>query len=100
FRRAPQVRRKGESGTVFLRMMSLRRLTGAALAVALTAAPASVATMGAGVALARPAPDSFADLAEKLLPAVVNISTTQTLKAANPKLSLPDIPPGSPLEDL
>ncbi|WP_051610027.1 DegQ family serine endoprotease [Terasakiella pusilla] len=30
---------------------------------------------------ARPAPESFADLAEKLLPAVVNISTTQTVTA-------------------
>ena len=28
----------------------------------------------------KPAPDSFADLAAKLLPAVVNISTTQTIK--------------------
>lgn len=54
----------------------------------------------AAPAFARPAPDSFADLAEKLLPTVVNISTSQTLKAANPKLSLPDLPPGSPLEDL
>jgi serine protease Do len=50
-------------------------------------------------ASARPAPDSFADLAEKLLPTVVNISTSQTLKAAGPKLALPDLPPGSPLED-
>ncbi len=31
---------------------------------------------------ARPAPDGFADLAAKLLPSVVNISTTQTLKTA------------------
>jgi len=31
---------------------------------------------------ARSAPDSFADLAEKLLPAVVNISTTQTVNTA------------------
>lgn len=54
----------------------------------------------AAPAFGRPAPDSFADLADKLLPTVVNISTSQTLKAANPKLSLPDIPPGSPLEDL
>lgn len=30
---------------------------------------------------ARSAPDSFADLAERLLPAVVNISTTQTVEA-------------------
>src|SRR5690606_23336090 len=32
-------------------------------------------------ALARPAPDSFADMAEKLLPAVVNVSTTQTVQS-------------------
>ncbi len=51
-------------------------------------------------AFARGAPDSFADLADKLLPTVVNISTSQTLKAAGPKLALPDVPPGSPLEDL
>ncbi len=53
-------------------------------------------------ALARPAPDGFADLAEKLLPAVVNISTTQTIKPndrrgeAGPEM--PVFPPGSPFE--
>jgi serine protease Do len=50
-------------------------------------------------ALARPAPDSFADLAAKLLPTVVNVSTSQTLKAP-PRTAMPDLPPGSPLEDL
>ena len=50
-------------------------------------------------AQARPAPDSFADLADKLLPTVVNISTSQTLKAP-PRGTMPDLPPGSPLEDL
>lgn len=56
---------------------------------------------GASVApaLARPAPDSFAELADKLLPTVVNIATSQTLKAP-PKNALPQLPPGSPLEDL
>ena len=34
----------------------------------------------AGSAQARPAPDSFADLVETLLPSVVNISTTQTVE--------------------
>ena len=29
---------------------------------------------------AKPVPDSFADLAEKLMPSVVNISTTQTVR--------------------
>ncbi len=47
----------------------------------------------------RPAPDSFADLAGKLLPTVVNISTSQTLKAP-PQNAMPQLPPGSPLEDL
>ena len=50
-------------------------------------------------AWARPAPDSFADLAGKLLPTVVNISTSQTLKAP-PQSAMPQLPPGSPLEDL
>ena len=50
-----------------------------------------------GTALARPAPDSFADLANKLLPTVVNIATTQTLKSAR---SLLDLPQDSPLQDL
>jgi len=53
-------------------------------------------------ALAHSGPPGFADLAEKLLPAVVNISTSQTI---TPKEGgedmLPDIqiPPGSPFED-
>jgi len=34
-------------------------------------------------AQARTAPDSFADLAERLLPSVVNISTTQVIKGRN-----------------
>ena len=45
------------------------------------------------------APASFADLAEKLMPSVVNISTTQTVVTnVNP---FPfDFPPGSPFEDM
>jgi serine protease Do len=53
-------------------------------------------------AAARPAPDSFADLAEKLLPAVVNISTTQTLKSnrgSSGGPEMPQFPPGSPFEE-
>jgi len=44
-------------------------------------------------------PNSFADLAEKLMPSVVNISTTQTVVTrANP---FPfEFPPGSPFEDM
>ena len=55
--------------------------------------------LGATPAAARPAPDSFADLAAKLLPSVVNIATSQTLKSP-PRAAMPNVPPGSPLEDL
>ncbi len=49
---------------------------------------------------ARSAPDSFADLAAKLLPAVVNISTTALAKKSAGKTpELPQFPPGSPFED-
>jgi serine protease Do len=48
---------------------------------------------------AKSVPDSFADLAEKLIPSVVNIATTQTIKTtANP---FPfQFPPGSPFEEM
>jgi serine protease Do len=50
-------------------------------------------------AIARPAPDSFADLAAKLLPAVVNISSSQNVQArSNPLPEMPMFPPGSPFE--
>ena len=48
-----------------------------------------------GVADARQAGESFADLAEKSLPAVVNISSTQTVSISE----RPDVPPGTPFED-
>lgn len=41
-------------------------------------------------------PPDFADLAEALNPAVVNISTTQAMAAGSP---LPQFPPGSPFEE-
>lgn len=52
-------------------------------------------------ALARGGPESFADLAEKSLPAVVNISTTQTISGIDGDMEgMPDfqLPPGSPFE--
>jgi len=47
---------------------------------------------------ARSAPDSFADLAAKLLPSVVNISTTQVIEGREMP-DMPQFPPGSPFED-
>lgn len=50
-------------------------------------------------AFARSAPDSFADLAQRLTPAVVNISTTQKVSGRRGEVPLPQFPPGSPFED-
>ena len=46
---------------------------------------------------ARSAPDSFADLAERLSPSVVNISTTTIIE--DKSRQMPSFPPGSPFED-
>jgi serine protease Do len=50
------------------------------------------------VAQARSASGSFADLAEKLLPAVVNISTTQAIEGRSVP-QMPQLAPGSPFEE-
>ena len=44
-------------------------------------------------------PDGFADLVEKLLPAVVNISTTQKVSGRAEDAPQFDFPPGSPFRD-
>ena len=48
---------------------------------------------------AKDGPASFADLAEKLMPSVVNISTTQTVVTSTNPFPF-QFPPGSPFEDL
>ena len=48
---------------------------------------------------AQSVPESFADLAEKLMPSVVNISTTQTVVSNSNSLPF-TFPPGSPFEDM
>ena len=50
---------------------------------------------------AKSAPNSFADLAEQLMPSVVNISTTQTIKTtSNPNPFPFKFPPGSPFGEM
>ncbi len=48
---------------------------------------------------AKPVPESFADLAEKLMPSVVNISTTQTVKTTSNPFPF-QFPPGSPFGEM
>jgi len=72
-----------------------RLRSGTLLAMALSAglafsAPAPVFAFGA--------PESFADLADKISPSVVNITTTSTVAASTG--GNPMVPPGSPFEDL
>jgi len=51
------------------------------------------------ISLSKDVPASFADLAEKLMPSVVNISTTQTVITNTNPFPF-EFPPGSPFEDL
>jgi len=51
------------------------------------------------IANAKPVPESFADLAEKLMPSVVNISTTQTVKTTTNQFPF-QFPPGSPFGEM
>jgi serine protease Do len=71
-------------------VLAAKALAAMALALSLlfTVAPAQ----------AKSPPESFADLADALLPAVVNISTTQTLEG-HPGIEIPGFPPGSPFEE-
>src|SRR5436853_972216 len=66
------------------------------------------ATLGAtSVLVSAPAsargPDGIADVAEKVIDAVVNISTSQTVEAKGPggegRGAMPQLPPGSPFEE-
>ena len=51
-------------------------------------------------ASAQDAPESFADLAERLMPSVVNISTTTTVTTNSNPFPGFQFPPGSPFEDM
>src|SRR5579862_2353755 len=76
----------------------VRRIAVATVAVFAVFGPPSLPS-----AAARGAPDGFADLAERLLPAVVNISTTQTVKSEpQSNTSTPErerLPQGSPFDE-
>jgi serine protease Do len=72
-------------------------------AICLGAASLLSAPVLSGPALAR-GPDGIADIAEKVIDAVVNISTSQTVAAKNgpsggDRGTMPQLPPGSPFEE-
>ena len=82
-----------------MRFMISRPIRAALLSLTLVA-PAAL-PFASAPAFARGAPESFADLAAQLSPAVVNISSTQAVQAENRQGGLPEMPmfpPGSPFE--
>jgi serine protease Do len=72
-----------------------RVVAGVSLAVALAALPA------AGIGAPGKGPDTVADVAERVMDAVVNISTSQSvdLRQRNRGPQAPQLPPGSPFEE-
>lgn len=75
---------------------SVRSRSNALTALAL-AAGVALSSIAVEPAFSSSAPATFADLSEKLSPAVVNISTAQRVDAPDGR---PEIPPGGPFEDL
>jgi serine protease Do len=74
---------------LFDRTLPIRFMPAAALAAALTLTAAQPA--------AARGPENIADVAEQVIDAVVNISTSQKI---DPRVTeLPDLPPGSPMEE-
>ncbi len=73
-----------------------QRLTAICLGVGL-----GVATLAASVPAQARGPEGIADVAEKVIDAVVNISTTQNVQAKGDgnRQAIPQLPPGSPFEE-
>lgn len=70
----------------------------AAMVWLLSGMAAAFFLLAATAVQAKAPPGSFADLAENLLPAVVNVSTTQTIQGRSGP-EFPQLPPGSPFEE-
>jgi serine protease Do len=68
------------------------------VALAATVALAVAIPLVAGPAQAR-GPDNIADVAEKVINAVVNVSTSQSVDNRNSATPAPSLPPGSPFEE-
>jgi serine protease Do len=88
---AEQGRRPSSGSTIARRAASA--LTAAMIGVAVAATSLPLPALAKG-------PESLADLAEKVTDAVVNISASTTVEAKSTGRSLPQLPQGTPFEDL
>lgn len=68
------------------------RMMGAAISIGAASMLSSAPAFARG-------PDGIADIAEKVIDAVVNISTSQTIEANKGGGAMPQLPPGSPFEE-
>src|SRR5207342_3249139 len=70
------------------------RMMGAAISIGAASVLASAPASARG-------PDGIADIAERVIDAVVNISTSQTVEAkgGGDRGAVPQLPPGSPFEE-
>lgn len=64
------------------------------------AAAAVALTLIAQPALARGTPESFADVVENVMPAVVNISTVQMVESRRGSRNIPQLPRGGPWDEM
>ena len=60
---------------------------------------AALVVVGQPVAAQMMPPSSFAELVQRVSPAVVNISTKRAIQGREEALPMPQVPPGSPFED-
>lgn len=100
-RSSGRLARQGASGLALALALSLAApLAGPAFAQAL--APGQTMPQGQIPPVSKPrGPESLADLVERVMPAVVNISASTTVEArGNNNRVLPQLPPGTPFEDL
>ena len=91
--RSSRVRR-----TIAALLLGTTVLTGPFLLAPSPAATAAEGTVTQSAPSQTP-PASFADLAAKVSPAVVNVSTTQKVKAERANPGMPAFPPGSPFQE-
>ncbi|MDF1586642.1 DegQ family serine endoprotease [Marinimicrococcus flavescens] len=84
----------GSGGRSAARPRALGRLVAARLLAAVLAAGVLAQDV-----VAQPGPPGFADLVDRVAPAVVNVSTRKAIQGRDEPFPMPQVPPGSPFEE-
>ncbi|MEN0000810.1 MAG: serine protease, partial [Pseudomonadota bacterium] len=70
-----------------------------ALSVSVPASVVALSFTGTPIAIAQDGPRSLADLSDRLIDSVVNISTSQSLSGGERNVPTPEVPDGSPFQE-